>query len=93
MKETELREIENDNNKETKGELTLEKARELLGTNENNETLSDEKLEKTINIIKVFCKVAYELYSEEQNQKVKNEHDTIIELYPIKGEQELKEAA
>jgi hypothetical protein len=93
MKEIELREIENDNNKETKGELTLEKARELLGTNENNEPLSDEQLEKIINSIKVFCKVAYELYSEEQNQKVKNEHDTIIELYPIEGEQELKEAA
>jgi hypothetical protein len=93
MKEIELRERENDNNKETKGELTLEKARELLGTNENNEPLSDEQLEKIINSIKVFCKVAYELYSEEQNQKVKNERDTIIEFYPIEGEQELKEAA
>ncbi|MDP3146525.1 MAG: hypothetical protein Q8T03_05800 [Bacteroidota bacterium] len=94
MKEIELREIENDNNKETKGELTLEKARGLLGTNENNKPLSDEQLEKIINSIKVFCKVAYELYSEEQNQKLKNEHDTIVELYPIEGEQEqLKEAA
>ena len=93
MKEIELREIENDNNKETKGELTLEKARELLGTNENNETLSDEKLEKIINSIKVFCKIAYELYSEEQNQKVKNGTDTIIELYPIEKEQQLKKAA
>lgn len=94
MKEIELREIENDNNKETKGELTLEKARELLEKNENNEPLSDEQLEKIINSIKVFCKVAYELYSEQQNQKAKNEHDTIIELYPIEGEQQqLKEAA
>ena len=94
MKEIELREIENDNNKETKGELTLEKARELLGKNENDETLSDEKLEKIINSIKVFCKVAYELYSEEQNQKLKTEQETIIELYPIEGEQQqLKEAA
>ncbi len=93
MKEIELREIENDNNKETKGELTLEKARGLLGTNENNETLSDEKLEKIINSIKVFCKIAYELYSEEQNQKVKNGTDTIIELYPIEKEQQLKKAA
>mgnify|MGYP003387950659 CR=1 FL=1 len=93
MKEIELREIENDNNKETKGELTLEKARELLGKNENDETLSDEKLEKIINSIKVFCKVAYELYSEQQNQKLKSEQETIIELYPIEEAPQLKEAA
>lgn len=93
MKEIELREIENNNNKETKGELTLEKARDLLGTNENDETLSDDKLEKIINSIKVFCKVAYELYSEEQNQKLKNKQEIIIELDPIEEAPQLKEAA
>lgn len=94
MKEIELIEIENDNNNtEIKGELTLEKARELLGVNENSEPLSDERLEKIINSIKVFCKVAYELYSEEQNQKSKNEQKTIIELYPILEQQQLKEVA
>jgi hypothetical protein len=85
MKEIELSEREN----ESENELTLEKARELLGE-ESNKTISDEKLEQIINSIKVFCKVAYELYSEEQNQKVINETNNIIELHPI---QELKEAA
>lgn len=82
MKEQIFSEKENEN----KEELTLEKARELLGDND----ISDEKLEKIINSIKVFCKVAYELYSEEQNQKVNNETDNIIELHLI---EELKEAA
>jgi hypothetical protein len=85
MKEIELREIEN----ETENELTLEKARELLGE-ESDKTISDEKLEQIINSVKVFCKVAYELYAEEQNQKVINETNNIIELHPI---QELKEVA
>ena len=93
MKEIELREIENDNNKETKGELTLEKARELLGKNENNKTISDVELEKIINSIKVFCKVSYELYSEEQDKKTPNEQETISEFYPIEKEQQFKEAA
>jgi hypothetical protein len=85
MKEIELSEIEN----QTENELTLEKARELLGE-ESNKTMSDEKLEQIIKSVKVFCKVAYELYSEEQNQKVINESNNIIELHPIN---ELKEAA
>ena len=93
MKKIELREIENDYKKENNGELNLEKAKELLGLNENSEPLSEEQLEKIINSIKVFCKVAYELYSAEQNQKAKNEADTIIELNPIEKEQQLKEAA
>ena len=63
MRENELTEIENEN----KNILTLEKARELLGDN----NISDEKLEKIISSIKVFCKVAYEMYSEQQNQKTK----------------------
>lgn len=85
MKEIELREGEN----ESQNELTLEKARELLGE-ESNKTISDEKLEQIIHSVKVFCKVAYELYAEEQNQKVINDTNNIIELHPIK---ELKEAA
>ncbi len=93
MKEIELREIENENKTETKCELTLEKARGFLTTNESNEMLSDEILEKIINSIKVFCKVSYELYSEEQDQKLKNGNDKIIELYPIEKEQQHKEAA
>ena len=82
MKEQIFSEKENEN----KEELTLEKAREFLG----DKDISDEKLEKIINSIKVFCKVAYELYSEEQNQKANNEMDNIIELHLI---EELKEAA
>ncbi|MBI3518121.1 MAG: hypothetical protein HY062_02020 [Bacteroidetes bacterium] len=82
MKENETTEIENEN----KNILTLEKARELLGEND----ISDEKLEMIISNIKVFCKVAYEMYCEEQNKKMDNEQDTIIELH---SNQELKEAA
>jgi hypothetical protein len=85
MKENVITEIENEN----KNELTLEKARELLGE-ESHKTISDEQLEQIINSVKVFCKVAYELYAEEQNQKVINETNNVIELHPIK---ELKEAA
>lgn len=94
MKEIELREVENDNNnKEIKSELTSEKARELLGTNENNESISDERLEKIINSVKVFCKIAYELYSEEYNdQKEKHENDIIISL-DTESNQQLQEAA
>lgn len=94
MKETELREVENDNsNKDTKSEITLEKARELLGTNENNESISEERFEKIIKSVKVFCKIAYELYSEEDNnQKVKNENDFIIPLH-TESTQQLQEAA
>lgn len=80
MKENELTEIENEN----KNILTLEKARELLGDN----VISDEKLEIIISNIKVFCKVAYEMYSEEQSQKLTK--DNVIELHP---NQELKNAA
>lgn len=80
MRQNELTEIGNEN----KNKLTLEKARELLGNND----MSDEKLEMIISNIKVFCKVAYEMYSEEQNQKLTK--DNFSELHP---NQELKEAA
>lgn len=82
MKEIKLIEEKN----EHKGELTLENSRELL----NDKTMSDERLEKIINSIKIFCKVAYELYSNEQEKKIEQiEIDNIIPLHP----EPLKEAA
>lgn len=73
---------------ENKNELSLEKAKELL--NLKDDSISDERLMKIINSVKIFCKVAYELYSEEQNQKATTEKDNLIELHPI---EQLKEAA
>lgn len=51
---------------DTKHELTVENVRELL----NNENISEEKAMNIINSLKVFSKIVYELYSEEQNQKI-----------------------
>ena len=49
------------------GGLTLEIAREILGDTE----LNDEELSKIIQKVKIFCKVAYELYSTKQgNEKL-----------------------
>jgi hypothetical protein len=63
---------------ENKEELSHEKARELL----DDKNISDEQLEKIINSIKIFCKVAYELYSEEENKKISLiEIETIIPLH------------
>jgi hypothetical protein len=75
---------------ENKGELTLENARELLGDN----TISDERLEKIITGIKAFCKVAYELYLNEQEKikQLEQETDNIIPLHSESTEQ-IKEAA
>ncbi|MBA3682440.1 MAG: hypothetical protein H0W73_14950 [Bacteroidetes bacterium] len=85
MKEIKLIEEKN----EHKGELTLENARGLL----NDKTMSDERLEKIINSIKIFCKVAYDLYVEEQNKKEEQlEIDNVTSLHS-KPTQELKEAA
>lgn len=91
MKENEISEKEKSCKTENKNELTLEKAKQLLGIDENNKPISDEKLMAIICSIQLFCKVAYELYSEEQNQKViKENNGTIIELNAF---EELKEAA
>lgn len=91
MKENEISEKEKNCQTENKNELTLEKAKQLLGIDENNKPISDEKLMAIISSIQLFCKVAYELYSEEQNQKViKDNNGTIIEL---NVSEELKEAA
>lgn len=91
MKETELIEKEENYQIENKNELTIEKAKQLLGIDDDNKTISDEKLMTIITNIQLFCKVAYELYSEEQNQiAIKNNNATIIELNAL---EELKEAA
>lgn len=91
MKENEISEKEKNYQIENKNELTLEKAKQLLGIDEDNKTISDEKLMAIISSIQLFCKVAYELYSEEQNQKIIKENNvTMIELNTI---EELKEAA
>ena len=91
MKENEISEKEENCQTENKNELTLEMAKQLLGIDENNKAISDEKLMAIISNIHLFCKVAYELYSEEQNQKViKDNNGTIIELNAF---EELKEAA
>ncbi len=91
MKENEISEKEESCQTENKNELTLEMAKQLLGIDENNKAISDEKLMAIISNIQLFCKVAYELYSEEQNQKViKDNNGTIIELNAF---EELKEAA
>lgn len=85
MKENELSEKEIEN----KNELTLEKAKELL----EDELISDEKLMKIISSIQIFCKVAYELYSEEQNQKVIFKNESENELQQIEQTEQLKKAA
>jgi hypothetical protein len=91
MKENEISEKDKNCQTENKNELTLEKAKQLLGIDDNNKLISDENLMAIISSIQLFCKVAYELYSEEQNQKViKENNGTIIELNAF---EELKEAA
>jgi hypothetical protein len=83
----ELKLIEEKN--ESKEELTLDNARALL----EDKNRSDEQLEKIINSIKIFCKVAYELYSEEQEKKEGQiEIDNVIPLHS-EPSQQLKEAA
>lgn len=52
-----------ENNEQDKDVLTLEKAREILGDSD----LTDERLNKIIEAVKVFCKISYELYLEEQD--------------------------
>jgi len=67
--------------------LTLEKARELLGKKE----ISDERLQEVVYAVKVFCKIAYELYAKEQEQlKIVDENSRIV---PLNEEDELQDAA
>ncbi len=67
-------EAQNKNNQDEQNELSLEKIRELI--DEENCTNSDEELNDVINGIKLFCKVAYELYA----QQNPNENNNIIQL-------------
>ena len=47
---------------ENKNELSLAKAREIL----NDETMSDEQLNKIIDSVNIFCRISYELFSQQQ---------------------------
>jgi hypothetical protein len=51
-------------------ELTLERAKALLGENK----ISEERLKKVLDRIKVFCKVAYQLYSKRNQVKTESDH-------------------
>ncbi len=48
------------NTESDKDELNISKAKEIL----QDENMSDEELNKVINAVEIFCKVAYELYAE-----------------------------
>jgi hypothetical protein len=62
---------------ENNEDLSLEKARELL----DDKNISDEELEKLIKCIKIFCKVAYQLYADKDNNKTEHtEGDGAIAL-------------
>lgn len=56
-------EAQNKHTEDEQNELSLENIRALLGENGND---SDEELKEVISGIKVFCKVAYELYAQHQ---------------------------
>jgi hypothetical protein len=51
-------------------ELTPERAKVLLGENK----ISEERLKKVLDRIKVFCKVAYQLYSKRNQVKTECDH-------------------
>lgn len=55
-------------------ELSLERAKALLGDKE----ISEERLTNVLERIKAFCKVAYELYSKNEG---KVESDNVRQLY------------
>ena len=44
-------------------EITLERARELIG----NKDISEEQLKKILDKLKVFCNVAYQLYQKKDS--------------------------
>jgi hypothetical protein len=56
-------------------ELSLERAKALLGEKE----ISEERLTKVLEQVKAFCKVAYELYS--KTNEVNCKSDNVRELY------------
>ena len=47
-----------------KNALTLDKARELL----KDGTINDIELEKIIDSVSIFCRISYELFSQEQEE-------------------------
>ena len=55
-------------------ELSLERAKALLGDKE----ISDERLTKVLEQVKAFCKVAYQLYSKNESEA---ECDNVRQLY------------
>ena len=75
------------NNVNDENGLTVEKAREIL----KNKEISDEKLQEIVSAVKVFCKLAYELYGKEQEQlRLLDENTRII---PLNEENDLKGVA
>ena len=52
------------NDKGEEEELSLDKAHEILGDTQ----ISDEELNKIIQSVRIFCKIAYELYAEQQEK-------------------------
>jgi len=67
-------------------ELTQERAKALLGKTK----LSEERLKKVLDRIKVFCKVAYQLYS--KRNPIENESDNVRQLYAEPPDQFTKAA-
>jgi hypothetical protein len=60
--------------KEPIKEISLERARELIG----DKDMSEEQLQKILNKIKVFCNVAYQLY--QKKDSFPNEGENNINL-------------
>lgn len=48
---------------ENKYQLTLAKAREIL----KDEMIEDEKLNEIIDCVNIFCRISYELYSQQES--------------------------
>ncbi len=67
-------------------ELTPERVKALLGENE----ISEERLKKVLEQVKVFCKVAYQLYS--KNNTTDTQGDNVRQLYTEPPDQFTKAA-
>jgi len=61
---------------ENKNEMSLAKAREIL----HDETITDEKLNMIIDSVNIFCRISYELFSQQQEQTEKIESEKTISL-------------
>ena len=60
------------NNEESKGRVTLARARELLG----DKDISDEELEKVLENLRTYCGIVYDVYKKVK-QEAKENGDTI----------------